>query len=310
MARLEISEAAFAGFGVIKRNWLAPIVWGLVATVISFIPILFILPTMMELFGTMAGAIGQGVEPDEAEMLRLSNQINVIQPINWLTQLVVHGLVTGALFRAVLHPEQKNWFYMRVGMGEVMLVAASLVMYIIAIVASIIPFLLGFIVGLALWWVSHAAAIILGILVALIGLGVVIWGCLRFSLGLPMSHDRKQFLLFESWKMTAGNAGGLLGMALVSFIIGSLIAMLVIGAMMGVGALLLLGNGGFEALQALDDSKDFGAFFTPERTQTLLIFGGLYLIVATAVQGFVLTIMGAPWAEAYRQLGGPGEEVF
>jgi hypothetical protein len=301
---------AFAGFGVIKRSWFTPIVWGLVATVIAGVPVLFILPAMIEMFQVVGASVGTDVAPDQAEITRLSNQINIIQPISWLTQLVVHGLVTGAVFRAVLHPDQKRWFYMRVGMGEVMLVAASLVMYIIATVASIIPFLVGFVVGLILWWVSHAAAIIVGILVALIGLGVVIWGCLRFSIGLPMSHDRKEFLLFEAWKKTAGNAGALLGMGLVSFIIGWLIAMVIIGAMFGLGAFLLFSNGGFEALQALDDSKDFAAFFTPERTQTLLIFGSLYLIVATVVQGYVLTIVGAPWADAYRQLGLPKEEVF
>lgn len=310
MAQLDISQAAFSGFDVIKRNWFTPVVWGLVATVITVLPILFVLPSLVDMFQLAGGALGNGVEPSDTEITKLANQVNVVQPISWLTQLLVHGLVTGAVFRAVLHPEQKSWFYMRLGLGEVMLVATSLVMYIIASCAMFIPFLAGFVVGLALWWVSQAAAIIVGILVALAGLGVVIWGCLRFSIGLPMSHDRKEFLLFEAWKLTKGNSGALLGMGLVAFIIGWLISMVVIGVMFGVGALLLLGNGGFEALQALDDSKDFAAFFTAERTQTLLIFGGVFLVVSTAVQGYALAIMGAPWADAYRQLGLPKEEVF
>lgn len=310
MAHLDVSQSAFSGFGVVSRSWIAPAIWGLVQTVLAVLPMLLVLPSLIEMFGLFSGAIGKGIEPDEAELMRLSTQMNMVQPLTWITQLLAQGLVTGAIIRAVLHPEDRRWFYMRLGMGELMLVAVSLVFTIIFVVAFIVAAIVVAIFGFAIGAANEGAGIAAAVLVGMIAFGVIIWGSLRFSLGFAMSHEKKQFLLFESWRMTEGHAGGLFGMGLLSVVIGWLISMVVVGVLIGVGILLLLGNGGFEALQALDDTQDFGAFFTPERTQALIAFGVLYLIVASAINGYVGTIFTAPWAEAYRQLGAENAEVF
>lgn len=310
MAHLDVSQSAFSGFGVISRNWIAPAVWGLVQTVLAVLPMLLVLPTLIEMFGMIFGSIGKGMEPDEAELMRLSTQMNMVQPLTWITQLLAQGLVTGAIIRAVLHPEDKRWFYMRLGMGEVMLVAVSLVFSIIAIVAIVVAAIVVAIFGFAIGAASEGAGIAAAVLVGMVAFGVIIWGCVRFSLGFAMSHEKKQFLLFESWRMTDGHAAGLFGMGLLSVVIGWLISMVVVGVLIAIGVALLFSNGGFEALQALDDTKDFSAFFTPERTQGLIGFGVLYLIVASAINGYVGTIFTAPWAEAYRQLGGENPDVF
>ena len=310
MAQLDISSAAFSGFKVIRRSPVSPVVWGILHTVLAFLPLLLIGPTLFDFFQTVGSDIARGVEPDQAEMMRLSTQLNIVQPISWICQLLATGLVTGAMFRAVLHPENKRWFYMRVGMAEVMLVAVSLVFTILATMAFVIAALIiaipAVIIGLS---VSPEAGVMVGVLLGLVAAGVLVWACLRFSISLAMSHDKKQFLLFESWKLTSGHAGGLFGMGLLSFIVGWLISLLVVGVLMGVGAGLLLGGGGFEALQRLDDTRDFSAFFTPERVQLLIGYGGVYLFVASILQGYIGTIMAAPWAEAYRQLVPPVEET-
>jgi hypothetical protein len=310
MAHLDVSQSAFSGFGVISRNWVAPAIWGLVQTVLAVLPMLLVLPALIEMFGLFSGAIGKGIEPDEAELMRLSTQMNMVQPLTWITQLLAQGLVTGAIIRAVLHPEDSRWFYMRLGMGELMLVAVSLVFTIIFVVAFIVAAIVVAIFGFAIGAANEGAGIAAAVLVGMVAFGVIVWGSLRFSLGFAMSHEKKQFLLFESWRMTEGHAGGLFGMGLLSVVVGWLISMVVVGVLIGVGIFLLLGNGGFEALRALDDTQDFAAFFTPERTQALIAFGVLYLIVASAINGYVGTIFTAPWAEAYRQLGGENAEVF
>lgn len=310
MAHLDISQSALSGFGVIRRNWVAPAIWGLVQTVLAVLPMLLILPTLMDLFALFSGSVARGVEPDQAELMRLSAQMNIVQPLTWITQLLAQGLVTGAIIRAVLHPEDRRWFYMRLGMGELMLVAVSLVFTIIFVVAIVVAAIVAAIFGFAIGAANEGAGVAAAVLVGMIAFGVIIWGSLRFSLGFAMSHEKKQFLLFESWRMTQGHAGGLLGMGLLAVVIGWLISMVVILVLMGVGFYLVLGNGGFEALQALDGSRDFSAFFTPGRVQGLIAFGVIYLIVASAINGYVGTIFTAPWAEAYRQLGGENEEVF
>lgn len=304
MARLDIGKSAFSGFKVIGRAPLAPVVWGIVTTVLAVLPLLLVLPAFIDFFQLVVGDLARGIEPDEAEVMRLSTQLNIVQPLSWITQLLATGLVTGAIIRAVLHPEQKSWFYMRLGMAEVMLVAVSLVYTIILVVAFVVAALLVVAVAFAVGaGEGEAAGVAVGVLLGLVVMGVVIWGGLRFSLGFAMSHDRKQFLLFESWKMTKGHAGGLFGMALLSVIVSWLISAVIVGLLMTVGAILVLGNGGFEALSRLDETKDFAAFFTPERTQALIGFGSVYLLIATLLQGYLMVVITAPWAEAYRQLG-------
>lgn len=310
MAHLDVSQSAFSGFGVIRRNWVAPAIWGLVQTVLAVLPMLLILPTLIELFSLFSGSVAKGFEPDQAELMRLSAQMNIVQPLTWITQLLAQGLVTGAIIRAVLHPEDRRWFYMRLGMGELMLVAVSLVFTIILVVAVVVVAIVVAIFGFAIGAANEGAGIAAAVLVGMVAFGVLVWGGLRFSLGFAMSHEKKQFLLFESWRMTEGHAGGLFGVALLSIIIGWLISMVVILVLVVLGFFLVLGNGGLEALQALDDTKDFSAFFTPGRVQGLIAFGAIYLIVASAINGYIGTIITAPLAESYRQLRGENEEVF
>lgn len=309
MAQLDISESAFSGFKVIGRNWIAPLVWGVVQTVLAVLPLLLVAPVLMEFFHTVFGGIAKGIEPDEAEVMRLTTQLNIVQPISWITQLLAQGLVTGAIIRAVLHPEDKRWFYMRLGLGEVMLVATSLVFTIICVVAILVVAIVVAIGGFAVGAASQEAGIAVAVLLGLVATGVLIWGSLRFSLGFAMSHDKKQFLLFESWPLTDGHVGGLFGMGVLSVVVGWLISAVVVGVLIAVGAMLVLSNGGIEALRSLDDTKDFAAFFTPQRTQALIGFGVVYLLVIAAIQGYVGAIVTAPWAEAYRQLAPENTEV-
>lgn len=313
LAQLDIGRTAFAGLGVIGRNGFAPLVWGLVQTVLAFVPLLLIVPTMGE-YLSLIMASGGDLDPQNPELLRLANQMNVIQPISWICQLAAHGLVTGAIFRAVLHPEDKRWFFMRLGMGELMLIAVSLVYLIITVVAVVVAAIVVAIVGFAIGAANETAGITAAVVVGLIVLGVLIWASLRFSLGFAMSHDRKQFLLFESWRMTRGHAGGLFGAGLLAVIVGWLISVAVMLVLIVVAVAIFFGSGGpalFESLQNVDAPGDvFSQLFTPERTPVLIAFGALYVFAVTVIQGYVGTIFTAPWAEAYRQLALPSEEVF
>lgn len=315
MAQLDISTTALSGFGVIRRTGFAPIIWGLVQSVLAFLPVLLILPTMLEFFSVIASS-GPDFDPQNAEVMRLSNQINVVQPISWICQLAAHGLVTGAIFRAVLHPDDKRWFYMRLGMGELMLVAVSIVYTLLCVVAL---FAAAIVIGILAFAVgglgqNEGAGVTVAVVLGLVAVGALIWASLRFSLGFAMSHDKKQFLLFESWKLTSGHAGGLFGAGLLSVIVGWLISMVLVLVLVAIGAAIFFGSGGVAFVQSLENVQDFNDFtsrvFTPERTPLLIALGGLYVIAVAVIQGYVGTIFTAPWAEAYRQLAGPNEEVF
>ncbi len=305
MAQLDIGKTAFSGFGVIGRHPLAPIVWGIVALVLAIGPMLLILPTMLEFIGMAINGVKTGGEPDAAEMMRLQSQMNIVSPLSWICGLLSYGLTTGALFRAMLKPAEKSWFFMRVGMAEVMLVAVTIVYAILMFVAIVMLGLVVGIIGIAAGQVSQEAGIAAAVLAGLVALGVLIWGGLRFSLAFAMSWDRKNFLLFESWKLTKGHGLSLFLMALINFIVCVLLTWTILGVLFGVGIFAALGHGGFEALS----SQNPAAYFTQERLMALIPWAVGLTVISTVVQGYVNVLMTAPWAEAYRELVPQGEEV-
>lgn len=305
MAKLNIGKTAFSGFGVIGRHPIAPIIWGVVALVLALGPMLLVLPTMLEFFAMGFRGATTGAQPDTAEMMRLQNQMNIVSPLSWIAGLLSYAVTTGAVFRAMLKPAEKSWFFMRVGMGELMLVAVSIVYFILLVVAFLVAALVVGIIGFAVAQASQNAGIIAAVVSGLAALGVLIWVGLRFSLAFAMSWDRKSFLLFESWKLTAGNGLALVLMALVNFIVCFVISGFIFGILIGFGAFAALGNGGFEALSGSNPE----AFFTPERLMALLPWGIALVVLSTIVQAYLNVVMTAPYAEAYRELVPPVEEV-
>ncbi|NBB15020.1 hypothetical protein GVN21_06590 [Caulobacter sp. SLTY] len=305
MAKLDIAQTAFSGFGLIRREPIAPLVWGLVQTLLAMLPLVFIGPVLLEMFSSLAASGGTG-EPDMSQLLAYQAQLNLFAPVSWVLGLLSYGVITGATFRAILSPEDKAWFFMRVGMAEVMLVVVSIV-WVILLVVAMVP--LGLIVAIFAFigsMVSEGVAILLGVLLGFVAVGVLIWGAMRTSLAFAMSFERKGFLLFESWKPTKGNSFRLFLMWLLNFIVVVILSSLVMGVVFGILAGVALGGGGMEALMA----EDFAAFFTPERLSLLIPLGIVAMLLSAALQGYLNVLLIAPWAEAYRQLVPKTAEVF
>jgi hypothetical protein len=306
MAKLDIAQTAFSGFGLIRRNPIAPLVWGFLQTVLAVVPLLFVLPAMMEMFGAAVASAGTGEDPDMAEMLGLQAQMSMIAPLTWVAGLLSYTVITGATYRAILQPKDRSGFYLRLGMAELMLLVVSIVWAVLLVLAAI-P--LGLVVGIAAVignLVNEGVAILVAVLLGIAAGVVWIWAAIRFSLAVPMSFDRKAFLLFESWKLTDGNALSLFLAGLLNIIVVLLINMVVGGLLAGIGLAVLFSGGGFEALQA----ENFEALFSPERLQTLIPVGIVLLLLSIAFNGYVTALMTAPLAEAYRQLSAQSEEVF
>ncbi|MBX3480712.1 MAG: hypothetical protein KF842_09935 [Caulobacter sp.] len=295
MAGFNISDAALSGFGVIKRNPLAPAVWGLVQMALVAVPLLLILPSMIELFGLAAHAAQTDQEPEISQIMAIQSRMMMVSPLSWLGQLVGTGLVIGAVFRAVLSPGEGRWFFMRFSMAEVMLVAVSIVFKILLAVAILVGVIVVAIAAVALYQASEAAGIIAGVIGGLALVIAAIWGGLRFSLSWPMSFDRKNFLLFESWPLTRGQAGGLFLMGLLNAILVTIIQSVVFGAVFGVVAAAFFGLGGF-------DFTDETQFLQPERLKALIPWGIGLMVLSGLVSGYLIALMAAPWAAAYKAL--------
>ncbi len=301
MADIAIGEAITAGFGVIRRQPLAVLLWGLVQLAVTGLIIAALAPFYMALFTELARAGSGGQPPDMQAFQPMALQM---QGASYLLDLV--GAATGAVvycavFRSVLHPEQNRYGYLRVGAPELftlVLMIAGYIAFVIALLVAMIPIII--VVGILVATHAVAAAIIFGVVIGVAAVVAAIYVALRFSLVVPMMVDDGKFHLMESWALTRGKVWSLFMVGLITVLI-LLLAEIVVLAIFGVA--------GFAGLAAIAGGMDhLGQFF--KQPSAAILSGMAPLLAAYAVlwvplAGCAYAIMAAPFARAYRDLVQP-----
>ncbi|KQZ25727.1 hypothetical protein [Caulobacter sp. Root1472] len=313
MARFSATGAAAAGFGVIGRAPLAVLAWGLVILVTLVGPMVALMwtlaPQFIEMIKTMPAPASSPSAADEsammARMMQLQGSMMGVNVISWVGGALVKGVVAGAVFRAVLQPDQKRWAYLRLGMPELWLGLVTLVQGVLFMMAYFAVVFIGLILGLILFLVGSAAGdagkLVAGLLIALVilaGIAVLVWGLLRLSMAGPMSFVENKFLLFESWRFTRGQNGRLLGMAALLLLI--LIGLeLVLYAVLGLAAF-----GSWAGIKATVESLQG----QPPQAWLHAFWGiaAIGTVVLSFLGAFAMALVYAPWAKAYQELAASG----
>ena len=139
MASFSVTESFGAGFRLIARNPGAILAWAVAYLVIGLLPQLAVMggmaPSMLDLFG-MAASQPQG--PDIGEMIRLQSNMVVLQAVNYLCTIASQAVLTGAVLRAVLEPDNRRGFYLRFGRQELWLALVSLVFIVLLAMACVV----------------------------------------------------------------------------------------------------------------------------------------------------------------------------
>jgi hypothetical protein len=287
-----IGQALASGFRLTCRRPLQVWAWG----VVSVAPSLLIGALMLRVFGSIALADMASHEPSAAvigQMIQfqaLSGLANILQALIWV-------VVTAAIFRAVLFPERPAPFAgMRVGMDEVRVAVIGLAMIVGIYAAAIVIGLLAFAIGAGLWFVSEMAAVMLGLLTALVA-GVAVWcAILRACLIMPASVALGDFAFVQGWKLSKGQVWRLLGLslAIVAVVLAIELALL---AVIAVVLLLAVGLNVFSLAAMMENGPP------PTVDWGVLIPWALAAFVPLSwLQGFLSTVTMAPYAEACRSL--------
>lgn len=302
MQRFDGANAAFAGFGVIARNPLAPAVWGLLL-------LLGALPAFLA-FPIILGALPEfikhgGAEPDLNQMMALQAKMMALQPLSFIASLASRTLVTAAIFRAVLDPQASRFFFLRGGMAELMLLVTSFILAMLAGILMMFGMVFAVIVGVILYQTSHTAAILSAVIIGLLLAGGGIWIFLRLSLSVPMSFAQKEFRLIEGWRLSRDHVGGLFVMALVTYLMIMLVELAVGGVLIG----LVVGGAfasGFDPSIFDTASPDLPAVMAA--VAPLLPWLIAAIVIGCLAAGYLTTLMTAPWAAAYKALA-PAEDA-
>jgi hypothetical protein len=290
MGAISVSGAVGEGFSLIRRQPGAVALWALVTVGFLVVRVAVSLPIYLAMFAQMARG---GGTPDMTAMLPQLQQTQALGLLLSLVSLMLGAVVTCAVFRAVLHPEQSAFGYLRVGSAEIFLfvfIIAAIIVFIIGAVVVTIPLA---IMGGLIAQSAPAGAAIFGIIAVCAVLAGVIYLLLRFSLIGPMMVDDGQFNLGAAWALTRGKVGSLFLIALLLLVV-ILVAEVVL---VGVGiAVLGAATVGFTQLQSLAQGPPQAIF--AQLGPVLGVLGVLWLVFVAGA----MPILYAPWARAYRDL--------
>jgi hypothetical protein len=288
---MDIGAVIGGGFRLVRERPAAVAVWGLLY-MLAAIAMSFLMRPFMQ-----AQVVTMGGDP-QAAFANMGAMIGRLFLFGFLF-FVLYVILSAASQRAVLQPERRGFFYLRLGMDEVRLLALSLIFIIGFYVAMLVLLLvMGLLIGLfGAMTGSIGVTAGLAILEFLAIFVFAIWFMTRFALAFPLTLMRGKIVIGEAWRITRGRFWSLFAAFLVLFVI-MLLLWGIVSAFTSASYFAQIARAGSDPAamqQAMQQqmARQFGAI-----TPTMVIgwiLGGI-------VGGLSIAIWGGAVATAARQL--------
>ena len=297
MGEFSADRAITAGFRLIGREPAAFLVWIVAYLVIGVAPQMgafaLILPQWSRLMQEVAASAASHSTMNSAAMMRAQFGMLQLEPLIWITSLVSHTVLFAAVYRAVLFPEDRRFFYLRLGGRELWLGLVLMVLVVMAFLLMLVTMLpTGIAIGLMAALGRGAPGVqFLAFPLVFAVLAAVVWVLLRLSLAPPQSFAERGFRLYESWDLTRGHAGKMF-LVVLAFVVMAWIAEAILAA-------VLLGLAGGFADPASLWTWVRHPRFDLAALAPWLVAGGLAVGVLSVA---FITLFAAGWAEIYRDL--------
>lgn len=287
MAGFSIDAALKSGFALARRDWKAILVWGagyMLLTVAMQV-------LQLTLLGAAVPGYFQTLLEDPAAAGVMAEQA---PPAVWLLtaplMLILGGagvvLFYGAVCRALLRPEQRGFFYVKFGRGELWMFLTALALCALALLA-VLPISFGFFTLLDLLGGGQGRYPLAGVLLAIPATLAYVYIAARFSLAWVQAWDEERFVLLDAWRLTRGQ-----GWRIVLTILALIFLMLIIWAVVLIPLAIVAG-----IVLGVAEMSGGGAAMV---VTSLLALGGL--IFFTVFAGVIYTAMAAPYVDIYRAL--------
>jgi hypothetical protein len=213
---MNIGSVIGGGFRLIREKPAAVAVWGFLY-MLAMVGMTFFMRPLVQGQQAQLAALRTGAQPPAAFFG---------STIGWfllaiLGFFILYVILIAASQRAVLEPDRPGFFYLRLGMDEVRLLALTLLFIIVFYVGMLVLVLvMSALIGLlAAATGSFGIAAGLAVVEMLAVLFFAIWFWTRFSLAFPLTLLRRRIIIGESWRITRGRFWTLFTAFLVIFLV-------------------------------------------------------------------------------------------
>lgn len=292
--RFSATEAAFEGFRLVRRDPKVLLAWGLLYLLVTVgqLVMMYLHREQIAAGLTAMEALSARKMTTPEDMTAFLDAYNQMASYGiWLLplSLVVGAVMSAGIARAVLFPEEKSRFgYLRLGADEVRVLIVSLC---IALLAGVVMAAAFFVLAMLIAAAAMMPVLWLAVFVAFLGvIALFVWLAVKWCLAIPITMTRKKLAIFDSFAATKGHFWPLLGMAIVSGVMGVLIWLLSMIVVM--------------PLSLLSGASPMGGA-TDELMRQLAAANPLLLLTAVAnavVYALMVGIVYAPFAGAWRDI--------
>jgi hypothetical protein len=295
MATFNVEDSAFAGVGLLGRRPVAALIWAVLwAGLVALVTI----PFVGVISDFITAVVRSGNHPDAATLMPLLAGMGAFLLLSGIFSLALGAVISCAVYRAILTPEDSAFAYLRLTEREVMVLLVNFVKAVVIGAANVGMSMVIGILMFAAMAAGPAAGALANVVGRLVVMGVIFWLQLRLSMAGPMTFTEGRFRLFESWSLTRGVTLRLLvvGVILALIVLVVYLALVTLGAGVGVGL--------WNSAPRPADIRNLLAQSPSVWMPALAPFIALGAVL-TIIGGAILTpILNAPWAHVYRSLVG------
>ena len=220
MGHVRVGAAVGGALRLIVRRPFSVLAWGLFTTLAGFVPLSVILVQVLP--GAQAAAQSAAMTGQVTATTAIWIQMAAAVVFAGLVAIVVLAVMDAAVYRAVLEPDNRGFFYLRLRRRELSLIGHFLLQTLLwAALIAVASAPAAWVIGLIANTFGRSLAVLVSLIIALAAgfvFGIV---GLRLSLAGPIAFDRSGAVgLASSWRATRDGFGPILAVTIfVSLIV-------------------------------------------------------------------------------------------